>query len=136
VKIPCVWAAAAGWLVVTMLAQPVGAHHSFAAQYDGTKPITLVGTVTKIEWTNPHARFYIDVKDDKGVVTNWELELGSINMLIRYRFSRDTLKLGEIVTVEGFLARDGTKLANAKTVKFPDGRVVNGASSSDLGSTK
>jgi hypothetical protein len=127
---------AAAWLVVTILAQPMDAHHSFAAQYDGTKPVTLTGTVSKIEWTNPHARFYIDVKDDKGVITNWELELGSINMLIRYKFRRDTLRIGDLLTVEGFLARDGSKLANAKTIKFPDGRAFNGASSSDLGSTK
>ena len=127
---------AAALLLVTVLAQSMAAHHSFVAQYDGTKPITLTGTVTKVEWTNPHARFYIDVKDDKGVITNWELELGSINMLIRYKFRSDTLRIGDVLTVEGFLARDGSKLANAKTIKFPDGRVFSGASSSDLGSTK
>ena len=101
---------------------PVSAHHSFTAQYDSTKPITVTGTVTKIEWTNPHARFYIDVKDANGTVTNWELELGSPNTLIRYGWKRDSMKVGESVTVEGYLARDGSKTANAKTVKFTDGR--------------
>jgi len=115
---------------------PVSAHHSFTAQYDSTKPITVTGTVTKIEWTNPHARFYIDVKDANGTVTNWELELGSPNTLIRYGWKRDSMKVGESVTVEGYLARDGSKTANAKTVKFTDGRTVNAGSSSDLDSTK
>ena len=115
---------------------PVSAHHSFTAQYDSTKPITVTGTVTKIEWTNPHARFYVDVKDANGTVTNWELELGSPNTLIRYGWKRDSMKVGESVTVDGYLARDGSKTANAKTVKFTDGRTVNAGSSSDLDSTK
>jgi hypothetical protein len=111
-------------------------HHSFTAQYDGNKPVTLSGQVTKIEWTNPHARFYIDVKDASGTVINWELELGSPNTLIRYGFKRDSMKVGEQVVVEGYLARDGSKTANAKTVKFSDGRVVNAGSSNDLDPTK
>ena len=92
--------------------------------------------MTKIEWTNPHARFYVDVKDASGTVTNWELELGSPNTLIRYGWKRDSMKVGEQVTVEGYLARDGSKTANAKTVKFTDGRTVNAGSSSDLDTTK
>jgi hypothetical protein len=115
---------------------PMFAHHSFVAQYDPKKPVTLEGTVTKLEWTNPHARFYIDVKDANGAVSNWELELGSPDTLIRYKWRRDTMKVGDAVTVDGYLARDGTKLANAKTVKFSDGRLINAGSSSGLSDTK
>jgi hypothetical protein len=124
------------FFMVLLAAIPAAAHHSFTAQYDSTKPLTVTGTVTKIEWTNPHARFYVDVKDASGAVTNWELELGSPNTLIRYGWKRDSMKVGEQVTVEGYLARDGSKTANAKTVKFTDGRTVNAGSSSDLDTTK
>jgi hypothetical protein len=87
-------------------------------------------------WTNPHAFFYIDVEDEQGNVGNWELELGSPNMLIRYRFTRDTLQLGDSVTVDGFLARDGSNLANARTIQFADGRVLSAGSSARLGDTR
>jgi hypothetical protein len=116
-------------------APPVVAHHSFAAEYDQSKTISLQGTVNKIEWTNPHARFHIDVKDASGTAT-WELELGSPNTLIRYGWARDTMKIGDTITVEGYLAKDGSKMANAKTVKFADGRLFNAGSSISLEQTK
>ena len=117
-----------------MLAVPVFAHHSFAAQYDRDKPITLVGPVTKIDWINPHARFFVDVKDANGKVVNWEVELAAPAMLMRRGWTRNSLKLGESVTVSAFLAKDGSNLANASTVTLVDGRkVFAGSSSGDAG---
>jgi hypothetical protein len=98
-------------------ALPVSAHHSFAAQYDATKPITLVGKVTKVEWTNPHIYIYVDVPDAaSGSVVNWALEMGGPNALIRLGWTRNSLKIDDEVTVEGTLARDGSKLANARSI--------------------
>lgn len=111
-------------LVVALLTPPVGAHHSFAAQYDRNKPITLAGTVTKMEWMNPHIYFYIDVKDSSGTVTNWAIEGGAPNQLYRAGWRRDSVKIGDLVVVEGWLARDGSKLANMSTVTMSDGRKV------------
>lgn len=100
------------------------AHHSFAAEYDVKKPVTLKGTVTKVEWTNPHARFYLDVKDESGKVTNWNLELASPNVLVRQGWNRHSLKVGDEVTVQGSAAKDGSDMANARTVTLADGRKV------------
>lgn len=108
------------------------AHHSFAAEYDANKPVTLKGTVTKVEWTNPHARFYVDVKDERGQVTNWNLELASPNVLIRNGWTRKSLTVGDEVTVQGSAAKDGSKMANARAVTLADGkRVFAGSSGGD-----
>ncbi len=118
--------AGAGFILAAM---PALAHHSFAAEYDAAKPITLKGTVTKVEWMNPHARFYIDVKDESGAVTNWEFELGSPNGLMRAGWTRNSLKQGDTVSVSGSLAKDGSHLANARQVTLGDGKRVFAASS-------
>ena len=110
--------------VILCTATPSLAHHSFAAQYDPDRPIMLKGVVTKIEWTNPHARFYIDVTDGAGNVINWNLELASPNILTRNGWSRNFVALGDEVTVDGSLARDGSKMANALTVTLADGTVA------------
>jgi len=107
------------------------AHHAFTAEYDSHKVRQFVGTVTKVEWTNPHARFYLDVKDEQGVVTNWNFELGTPLVLRRLGWRSDSLKIGDHVIVEGYLAKDGAKMANARTVSLSDGRKVFAGSSAD-----
>jgi hypothetical protein len=107
------------------------AHHSFAAEFDASKPMKLTGLVTKIEWQNPHTFFYIDVTDAAGgKVTNWAIELGSPNGLMRSGWTRNTLKIGDIVSVEGSLARSGEPLGNARVVILTStGQKLFGASS-------
>lgn len=98
-------------------ALPAYAHHSFPAQYDASKPVTLTGTVTNVEWTNPHIFIYIDVEDEEtGEAVNWALEMGGPNALLRLGWKRDSLKPGDLITVEGSLARDGSNLANATSI--------------------
>ena len=107
-------------------AMPVLAHHSFAAEFDETKPVTLTGVVTKVEWTNPHVYFYFDVKDDKGNVVNWGFEGGNPGQLIRSGWTRDALKVGDHLTVEGFVAKDGAHLLGARRITLADGRSLRG----------
>ncbi|MET0168416.1 MAG: DUF6152 family protein [Vicinamibacterales bacterium] len=116
------------WLFAILASMPARAHHSFSSVFDGKKSITLTGSVTKIEWANPHIHLYIDVKDETGHVINWAIEMGSPNMLIRLGLTRDAMKVGDVVTIEGHLARDGSRLANARTV-FMAGKKMFAASS-------
>src|SRR3984893_14904735 len=112
---------------------PVLAHHAFAAEYDANKPIKISGVVTKMEWMNPHARFYVDVKEADGKVVNWNFELGAIPVLLKQGWRKDSLKQGDQVSVEGTLAKDGSKSANARSVVLPDGRRVFAGSSGGNG---
>ncbi len=109
-------------VILAALATPCFAHHSFAAEYDGAKPVTLKGKVTKFDWVNPHSWVYIDVTDDKGNVVNWSCETAPPNMLYRQGWRKDSLKTGDEIVIEGFLAKDGTHTMNARTVQTPDGR--------------
>ena len=114
-----------------LAALPISAHHSFAAQYDGKKSITLKGKVTKVEWANPHVYFYMEAMDENGAVTTWAIENGPPTTLFREGWRKDTLKQGDAVTVEGFRAKDGSNTANARSVVLSDGRKVFAGSSGD-----
>jgi hypothetical protein len=111
----------------------LAAHHSFAAEFDASKAIRLTGTLTKVEWTNPHTYFYIDVKSEDGSVVKWGCEAGSPGALSRRGFKRGDLKLGDTVIVDGYRAKDGSNLMDARRVTLPDGRIVSGASAGDGG---
>ena len=124
-KISRVLGAAVTLLALLLPAVPAFAHHSFSAEYDIKKVVTLKGVVTRFEWTNPHVRFYVDVKDDKGIVTTWDLELMSVNTLTRAGWNRHSLNVGDEVTVTAYLAVDGSKRANARgNVTLTDGRQI------------
>ena len=117
----------AGWAVVIGLfapVVPVFAHHSFAAEFDGDKRVTLTGVVTKVDWVNPHAYIQVDVKGDDGAVVNWAIETGAPNALYRQGWRKNDLKVGDTVTLDAFLAKDGSHTAAARNVKLPDGRRV------------
>src|SRR4051812_4728913 len=110
---------------------PVAAHHSFAAEFDDTKPIKMTGTITKVEWTNPHIWFYLEIKNADGTTTTWGFAGGAPGQLMRRGIVKDQLKLGETVVVEGFRAKDGSNNASGGRVTFPDGRNVLTAGSQD-----
>ena len=114
--------AAAGLLISVF---HVSAHHSGAAVFDPNKKLDMTGVVTKVEWTNPHAHFFMDVKDSSGKVTNWNLELASPNVLSRNGWKRNSVKEGDTVTVTGTQARDNSNFGIAQTIVFPDGRKLN-----------
>lgn len=119
-----------GFMAVFLLAPlPLLAHHSFAAEFDATKPITVKGAVTKVEWTNPHIWIHVDNKDEKGVVSKWQCEMGSPNNLMRQGWRSDSLKAGDQITIEGTRAKDGTNTCNTRTVRLADGtRMLAGSS--------
>ena len=123
-------AAAAGTLAIPLLA-----HHSFSAQFDANKQVTLEGVVTKIAWANPHVYFYVDVKDSNGSVVNWACETNGPNGLIRQGWKRESLKVGDTVNVTAYLAKDGSKSVDARMVTLPGGKRVFTGSANDGGPT-
>lgn len=127
--------AVALWTLSVMTALPVYGHHSFGAMFDENKPAQFKGIVTRVEWANPHVYFYVDVKDDKGKVTNWGFETNGPGGLIRQGWKRDSLKAGDQVSVQGYLAKDGSRLADARQVTFADERKVFAGTAGDGGPT-
>ena len=112
---------------------PAWAHHSFAAEFDGSRSVRLTGTITRIEWSNPHSYFFLDVKDDKGNVVNWGCEGAGPGALTRRGWRKGDVKLGDTLIVDGYPAKDGSHLIDARRVTLPDGRTVSGGSAGDGG---
>ena len=124
-------AAAGIALIIGASAVSITAHHSFAAEYDSTKSIKVTGEVVRLEWTNPHARVVVEGPDENGVKKEWDFELGPPTTLMRRGWNRNSLKPGNVITVEGFRSKDEPSTANARTVKLSDGRQVFAGSSFD-----
>jgi hypothetical protein len=121
--------ALAGACFALAMAQAVSAHHSFAAEFDLNKPVTLTGAVVRVEWGNPHIWVYLDVKDDRGALQRWQCEGGAPNTLTRNGWSKDSLKADEQITIDGWLAKNGSRTCNMRAVKLADGRTVFAGSS-------
>ena len=117
--------------LVLAAAVQLPAHHSFAAEFDANKRVTLKGTVTKVDWRNPHIYVYLNVKDDTGKVTEWACEGGPPNVLLREGWTRNSVKEGDVVTIDGAVAKDGSKRCNSRSVNLADGRKVFAGSSED-----
>jgi len=125
------------WFGIAGLALAIGApllaHHSFAAEFDATKAVRLTGTLTKIEWTNPHSYFYLDVKEENGVVANWACEGAPPGAFSRRGFKKGDMKVGDTLVVDGYRAKDGSRLMDARRVTLPDGRNIYGGTPGDGG---
>ena len=116
-------------MTVFLAALPLLAHHPFSAEYDWKQPVTVTGTVSKLDWANPHAHLYVDAKDPDGKMKNWTFELGGINALTNAGWSKEAVKTGDTVTIDAWLSKSQSNLANVKSIKLPSGRELSGASS-------
>ena len=120
-------------LLMVLAASRLLAHHSFAAEFDASKAIRVTGTLVKVEWTNPHTYFYVDVKDETGALVRWACESGAPGALSRRGFKRNLLKLGDTLIVDGYRAKNGANLMDARRVTLSDGQILSGASAGDGG---
>ena len=125
--------AALAALIVLASVAPAGAHHSFSAMYDAKKPVRLTGRLAKVEWSNPHSYFHLEVKDQKGQVATWACEGAGPGALSRRGFNKSDIKVGDILIVDGYLAKSGGKIIDARRITLPNGRIVSGGTPGDGG---